>query len=122
MGPMTSRDSGGLDLAALAERARGLVTRATARTRCVVAAPSWASPARREPARPRSSNGCWPSSPSTHRAGLAGGDWVAHVPMDGFHLADAQLDRLGLRERKGAPETFDAAGYAAVLERARTET
>ena len=52
----------------------------------------------------------------------AGADWVAHVPMDGFHLADAQLDRLGLRDRKGAPETFDAAGYAAMLERVRTDT
>ena len=47
---------------------------------------------------------------------------VAHVPMDGFHLADQALDRLGLRDRKGAPETFDAAGYAALLRRVRTET
>jgi pantothenate kinase len=47
---------------------------------------------------------------------------VAHVPMDGFHLADQALDRLGLRHRKGAPETFDAAGYAALLRRLRTET
>ncbi|MFE1249299.1 nucleoside/nucleotide kinase family protein [Streptomyces sp. NPDC058735] len=45
--------------------------------------------------------------------------WVAHVPMDGFHLSDAELERLGLRERKGAPETFDAAGYAALLGRLR---
>jgi pantothenate kinase len=43
--------------------------------------------------------------------------WVAHVPMDGFHLADVQLDRLGLRDRKGAPETFDASGYHATLRR-----
>ncbi|GIF15531.1 nucleoside/nucleotide kinase family protein [Actinoplanes teichomyceticus] len=50
-------------------------------------------------------------------AGLAPGGWVAHVPMDGFHLADAELDRLGLRDRKGAPETFDAWGYAALLRR-----
>ncbi len=50
------------------------------------------------------------------------GDAVAHVPMDGFHLADQALDRLGLRQRKGAPETFDAAGYAALLRRVRTET
>ena len=42
---------------------------------------------------------------------------VAHVPMDGFHLADAALDLIGLRDRKGAPETFDAAGYAALLAR-----
>jgi pantothenate kinase len=46
-----------------------------------------------------------------------GPDWVAHVPMDGFHLADAELDRLGLRDRKGAPDTFDAYGYAALLRR-----
>jgi pantothenate kinase len=56
-------------------------------------------------------------------ARLAGGPWpgtrVAHVPMDGFHLADAELDRLDLRDRKGAPETFDAAGYAALLTRIR---
>jgi pantothenate kinase len=45
------------------------------------------------------------------------GDWVAHVPMDGFHLADVQLDRLGLRDRKGAPETFDAGGYLSLLRR-----
>ncbi|MBE9374401.1 nucleoside/nucleotide kinase family protein [Saccharopolyspora sp. HNM0983] len=41
------------------------------------------------------------------------------VPMDGFHLANAELDRLGLAERKGAPETFDAAGYVALLRRLR---
>jgi pantothenate kinase len=51
-----------------------------------------------------------------------GAEAVAHVPMDGFHLADQALDRLGLRQRKGAPETFDAAGYAALLQRLRTET
>ncbi|MFJ3492321.1 nucleoside/nucleotide kinase family protein [Streptomyces sp. NPDC086091] len=47
--------------------------------------------------------------------------WVAHVPMDGFHLADAELDRLGRRDRKGAPDTFDAAGYAALLRRLRED-
>jgi len=46
-----------------------------------------------------------------------GGEPVAHVPMDGFHLADVELDRLGRRDRKGAPDTFDAAGYAALLRR-----
>jgi pantothenate kinase len=40
-----------------------------------------------------------------------------HVPMDGFHLDDDALDRLGLRDRKGAPETFDAEGFAALLDR-----
>ena len=48
-----------------------------------------------------------------------GDEAVAHVPMDGFHLADRQLDRLGLRDRKGAPETFDVDGYLALLRRLR---
>jgi len=43
--------------------------------------------------------------------------WLAHVPMDGFHLADVELARLGRLDRKGAPETFDASGYAALLRR-----
>ncbi|MGW2383391.1 nucleoside/nucleotide kinase family protein [Streptomyces sp. NPDC001658] len=47
--------------------------------------------------------------------------WVAHVPMDGFHLADVELERLGLRDRKGAPQTFDAFGYAALLRRLRVQ-
>ncbi|MEU9632048.1 nucleoside/nucleotide kinase family protein [Streptomyces luteogriseus] len=50
-----------------------------------------------------------------------GDPWVAHVPMDGFHLADAELERLGRRDRKGAPDTFDAAGYAALLARLRED-
>ncbi|GAA3389632.1 nucleoside/nucleotide kinase family protein [Streptomyces roseoviridis] len=41
------------------------------------------------------------------------------VPMDGFHLARAELERLGRAGRKGAPDTFDAAGYAALLTRLR---
>ncbi|MFJ9035199.1 nucleoside/nucleotide kinase family protein [Streptomyces sp. NPDC102406] len=41
------------------------------------------------------------------------------VPMDGFHLADAELARLGRADRKGAPDTFDAHGYAALLARLR---
>ncbi|HEX5810634.1 MAG TPA: nucleoside/nucleotide kinase family protein [Pseudonocardia sp.] len=49
----------------------------------------------------------------------AGADWVAHVPMDGYHLADVELERLGLRHAKGAPDTFDAGGYAALLARLR---
>ncbi|MFD5074070.1 nucleoside/nucleotide kinase family protein [Streptomyces sp. NPDC058371] len=50
-----------------------------------------------------------------------GEPWVAQVPMDGFHLADVELDRLGRRDRKGAPDTFDASGYAALLRRLREE-
>ncbi|NUU25153.1 MAG: nucleoside/nucleotide kinase family protein, partial [Streptomycetaceae bacterium] len=42
---------------------------------------------------------------------------AAYVPLDGFHLSNTQLDRLGRRDRKGAPDTFDAWGYAALLGR-----
>ena len=41
------------------------------------------------------------------------------VPMDGFHLSQAELVRLGRQDRKGAPDTFDAAGYVALLRRLR---
>ena len=41
------------------------------------------------------------------------------VPMDGFHYADAELVRRGLLSAKGAPDTFDAPGYAALLRRVR---
>jgi pantothenate kinase len=41
------------------------------------------------------------------------------VPMDGFHLAGSELARLGRAGRKGAPDTFDAAGYVALLRRLR---
>lgn len=44
------------------------------------------------------------------------------VPMDGFHLADATLVRLGRRDRKGALDTFDGHGYLALLRRLREET
>lgn len=41
------------------------------------------------------------------------------VPMDGFHLANSELARLGRAARKGAEDTFDSAGYAALLARLR---
>src|SRR3954447_24436104 len=41
------------------------------------------------------------------------------VGMDGYHLAQAELERLGRAERKGAPDTFEAAGYDALLRRLR---
>ena len=50
------------------------------------------------------------------------GSGAALVPMDGFHLADAELDRLGRRHRKGAPDTFDAGGYVHLLRRLRERT
>ncbi|GAA1976985.1 nucleoside/nucleotide kinase family protein [Kitasatospora viridis] len=47
----------------------------------------------------------------------AGPGTAAYVPMDGFHLSNAQLDRLGLRDRKGSPPSFDVRGYLALLNR-----
>ena len=41
------------------------------------------------------------------------------VPMDGFHYDNAVLDKLGLRARKGAPETFDAPGFLHLMQRLR---
>jgi len=45
---------------------------------------------------------------------------VALVPMDGYHLSNKELDTLGRRNRKGAPDTFDSNGYAALLQRIAT--
>lgn len=39
------------------------------------------------------------------------------LPMDGFHLAQSVLVSLGLEDRKGAPETFDSAGFISLLRR-----
>lgn len=44
---------------------------------------------------------------------------VAWLPMDGFHLADVELERLGLRGRKGVIQTFDGYGYVNTLRRIR---
>jgi pantothenate kinase len=44
------------------------------------------------------------------------------LPMDGFHLANATLDRLGRHDRKGALDTFDGWGFVALLTRLRAET
>jgi fructokinase len=44
-------------------------------------------------------------------------DGAAVVPMDGFHLDNTILEARGLLARKGAPETFDAAGFVALIAR-----
>jgi pantothenate kinase len=49
------------------------------------------------------------------------GERAQAVPMDGYHLAQNELKRLGRAQRKGAPDTFDAAGYAALLRRLRAQ-
>ena len=47
-------------------------------------------------------------------------DEVALIPMDGYHLSNAQLAHLGRSNRKGAPDTFDSYGFAALLERVKS--
>lgn len=64
-------------------------------------------------------------APGSGKSTLAGrlvdllGPEAVLVPMDGFHLDDEQLARLGRLDRKGAPDTFDADGYVALLRRIR---
>lgn len=55
------------------------------------------------------------------RLAAAHGETAVVVPMDGFHLAQRQLDRLARADRKGAPDTFDVDGYVALLTRLREE-
>lgn len=47
---------------------------------------------------------------------------AVHLPMDGFHLANDTLDRLGRHDRKGALDTFDGWGFLALLRRVHAET
>ena len=49
-------------------------------------------------------------------------DDAVRLPMDGFHLADVELARLGRLDRKGAIDTFDVYGYLALLQRVRSST
>jgi pantothenate kinase len=60
----------------------------------------------------------WHLAAALNRRGVP----TARVPMDGFHLADATLAALDLKDRKGAIETFDAWGYLALLRRLARET
>jgi pantothenate kinase len=55
-------------------------------------------------------------------AGGPGAPFAAHVPMDGYHLAESTLRRLGRADRKGALDTFDGWGFVALLRRLVAET
>ena len=44
------------------------------------------------------------------------------VPMDGFHMLNEDLVRLERRNRKGAPDTFDVAGFVALLRLVRGQS
>jgi len=61
------------------------------------------------------------SGKSTLAQTMAGtlGDRVVVVPLDGFHLTDQELARLGRADRKGAPDTFDVQGFLCSLRRLR---
>ena len=67
-------------------------------------------------------------APGAGKSTLAGlltqalGEKAQAVPMDGFHLAQVELARQGTADRKGAPHTFDAAGYAALLRRLKHQS
>ena len=53
-----------------------------------------------------------PGSGKSTMADFLGAELGAVVaPMDGFHRTNDELERLGLRDRKGAPETFDADAF-----------
>ena len=49
------------------------------------------------------------------------GQGAKAVPMDGFHYDDAVLIARGARNRTGAPDTFDVAGFRHLLTRLRVE-
>ncbi|UIN22219.1 nucleoside/nucleotide kinase family protein [Herbaspirillum frisingense] len=49
------------------------------------------------------------------------GPRAAVLPMDGYHLANAELARLGRAARKGAEDTFDSAGFVHLLSRLRRQ-
>ena len=53
------------------------------------------------------------------RVVAAWGTTARLLPMDGFHLAGEELERLGRADRKGAPDTFDVDGYLSALRRVR---
>lgn len=47
------------------------------------------------------------------------GAQAAILNMDGYHLSNLALRELGRADRKGAPDTFDALGFTAILQRAK---
>ncbi|MGA1836052.1 nucleoside/nucleotide kinase family protein [Herbiconiux sp. 11R-BC] len=54
-------------------------------------------------------------------SGGPGAPFAMHLPMDGYHLAESTLRRLGRLDRKGAIDTFDGWGFVALLQRILVE-
>ncbi|MFF5444842.1 nucleoside/nucleotide kinase family protein [Streptomyces sp. NPDC012888] len=100
-----------MEFTELERRARALAAAARGR--------GAAGPARRRVLGIAGPPGAGKSTLAARLASALGPETAAVVPMDGFHLAQAELRRLGRADRKGAPDTFDAAGYAALLRRLR---
>jgi pantothenate kinase len=50
-----------------------------------------------------------------------GPEEVSIVPMDGFHLSNEELNKLGRRQRKGAPDTFDVEGFISLIKKVKHE-
>ncbi|CAB4770363.1 unannotated protein [freshwater metagenome] len=48
-------------------------------------------------------------------------EFVTVVPMDGYHLSNKVLKDLKRADRKGAPDTFDVAGFISLIKRIRSE-
>ena len=46
---------------------------------------------------------------------------VSIIPMDGFHLSNEELIKLGRRDRKGAPDTFDVEGFISLTKKVKHE-
>ena len=42
---------------------------------------------------------------------------VSIIPMDGFHLSNEELIKLGRRDRKGAPDTFDVEAFNSLIKK-----
>lgn len=87
-------------LSELTERARRLVQGGERRILGITGAP-----------------GAGKSTVAAQLVAALGAEVAVLVPMDGFHLSNAVLEALGRRDRKGAHDTFDDAGYAALLGR-----
>lgn len=51
-----------------------------------------------------------------------GAGTAALVPMDGYHLSNAKLDELGLMSVKGAPQTFNVAGFVGLMRAIRSQS